>query len=74
MIYDLSHSTDAVFNVTKVVDNAHESAITCMTTGKDYDNTWFVTGSHDCTVKLWSIDGALLRKFDGFTYISYQFL
>ncbi len=35
--------------------------------GKDADNSWLITGSIDRVVKLWSLDGNLIQRFDGFS-------
>ena len=37
-----------------------------MVYGKDADNSWLMTGSIDRVVKLWSLDGNLIQRFDGF--------
>ncbi|KAJ3217607.1 hypothetical protein HDU67_007549 [Dinochytrium kinnereticum] len=49
------------------ITNAHDAAISCMVFGKDADNSWLITGSFDRVVKLWSLDGNLLQRFDGFS-------
>ena len=67
VIYEQAHSADTVLAVSHTIKNAHDAAITSLTTGKDADNTWLITGSYDCVVKLWSMDGILLRRFEGFT-------
>lgn len=38
-----------------------------MVYGKDADNSWLMTGSIDRVVKLWSLDGNLIQRFDGFS-------
>ncbi|KAJ3139429.1 hypothetical protein HK101_003641 [Irineochytrium annulatum] len=66
VIYDIPHHGDLRLKVSHVVQNAHDAAISCMVYGKDADNSWLITGSFDRTVKLWSLDGNLLQRFDGF--------
>ncbi|KAJ3091362.1 hypothetical protein HK102_000820 [Quaeritorhiza haematococci] len=66
IIYEISHHGDLKLRAANVIHNAHDAAITCMTYGKDADNSWLITGSHDRTVKLWSLDGSLLQRYDGF--------
>lgn len=41
VVYETLHSLDSEFIPTTVVNNAHDAAITCMTCGKDADNTWY---------------------------------
>lgn len=53
VIYDVAHHGDLKLKVSKVIKEAHESAITCMIFGKDADNSWLITGSFDRVVKLW---------------------
>ncbi|KAI9189142.1 hypothetical protein H9P43_000570 [Blastocladiella emersonii ATCC 22665] len=48
------------------IANAHDAGITCMTYAKDAENAWLITGSFDRCVKLWSLDGNCLQRFDGF--------
>jgi hypothetical protein len=38
-----------------------------MVYGKDADNSWLITGAIDRVVKLWSLDGNLIQRFDGFS-------
>lgn len=66
VIYDVAHHGDLKLKVIKVVKEAHESAITSMIFGKDADNSWLITGGFDRVVKLWSLDGSLIGRFDGF--------
>ncbi|KAJ3051739.1 hypothetical protein HK097_007248 [Rhizophlyctis rosea] len=66
MIYDIPHHGDLKLRVAHVISNAHDAAISCMVYGKDQDNSWLITGSFDRMVKLWSLDGNLLQRFDGF--------
>ncbi|KAJ3124143.1 hypothetical protein HK098_001370 [Nowakowskiella sp. JEL0407] len=67
IIYDSTHHGTLKVTVANVIYNAHDAAISCMVYGKDADNSWLITGSFDRTVKLWSLDGNLLQKFDGFS-------
>ncbi|KAI9091859.1 WD40-repeat-containing domain protein [Phlyctochytrium arcticum] len=65
VIYDIPHHGNLKLRVSNVVNNAHDAAISCMIFGKDADNSWLITGSFDRSVKLWSLDGNLLQRFDG---------
>ncbi|KAI9223453.1 quinon protein alcohol dehydrogenase-like superfamily [Blastocladiella britannica] len=65
VIYE-SPSHGAKVHVVQTIHEAHEAGITCMTYAKDAENAWLMTGSFDRTVKLWSLDGNCLQKFDGF--------
>jgi len=48
--------------------SAHESGITILKLARDNENnTWLLTGAFDKTVKVWSQDGQLMHKFDGFS-------
>ncbi|KAI9199249.1 WD40-repeat-containing domain protein [Polychytrium aggregatum] len=67
VIYDIPHHGDLKINVSHSICNAHDAAISCMVYGKDADNSWLITGAFDKIVKLWSLDGNLLQKFDGFS-------
>jgi WD40 repeat protein len=44
--------------------------------GKDADNSWLITGGFDRVVKLWSLDGSLIGRFDGFadTIVSFTYV
>ncbi|KAJ3240215.1 hypothetical protein HDU81_004352 [Chytriomyces hyalinus] len=66
VIYDIPHHGDLKMTASKTISNAHDAAISCMVFGKDADNSWLITGSFDRIVKLWSLDGNLLQRFDGF--------
>ncbi|KAJ3413079.1 hypothetical protein HDV05_008533 [Chytridiales sp. JEL 0842] len=67
VIYEFPHHGDQKLNVAQIIPNAHDAAISCMVYGKDADNSWLITGSFDRVVKLWSLDGNLLQRFDGFS-------
>eukprot|EP00057_Strongylocentrotus_purpuratus_P012638 XP_011667112.1 PREDICTED: uncharacterized protein LOC100891227 [Strongylocentrotus purpuratus] len=46
---------------------AHEAGISCLVLIRDSENnTWLVTGSFDKVVKIWSQDGKLTHRLDGF--------
>jgi len=47
---------------------AHDAGITSMLVEKDNieNNTWVVTGSFDKTLKIWTSDGKITQKLDGF--------
>ncbi|KAJ3011791.1 UNVERIFIED_CONTAM: hypothetical protein HDU68_001525 [Siphonaria sp. JEL0065] len=62
VIYDIPHHGDLKLKPVKTISNAHDAAISCMVYGKDADNRSF-----DRIVKLWSLDGNLLQRFDGFS-------
>ena len=56
---------DNSFRVTSIetckvvqVVNAHSDIVTCLTVAreKDYNLSWLITGSKDCTVKIWLLD------------------
>jgi WD40 repeat protein len=47
---------------------AHDAGITCLNVIKDYESQiWVVTGSFDKTVRIWSSDGKLVHRLEGFT-------
>ncbi|KAI8927284.1 quinon protein alcohol dehydrogenase-like superfamily [Entophlyctis helioformis] len=66
IIYDVPHHGDLKLRVSSTIRDAHDAAISCMVFGKDADNSWLITGSFDRVVKLWSLDGNLMQRFDGF--------
>jgi WD40 repeat protein len=66
VVMDIAHHGDLKIKVLKVIKDAHDSAITCMIFGKDADNSWLISGGFDRVVKLWSLDGSLIGRFDGF--------
>ncbi|KAI9348234.1 quinon protein alcohol dehydrogenase-like superfamily [Obelidium mucronatum] len=59
VIYDIPHHGDMKLKPVKTISNAHDAAISY--------NSWLITGSFDRIVKLWSLDGNLLQRFDGFS-------
>lgn len=67
IIYDVPHHGDLKLRVTNVIKESHDASISCMVYGKDADNSWLMTGSIDRVVKLWSLDGNLIQRFDGFS-------
>ncbi|KAJ3305098.1 hypothetical protein HDV03_002025 [Kappamyces sp. JEL0829] len=67
IIYDVPHHGDLKIRVTHSIKDAHDASISCMVYGKDADNSWLITGSIDRVVKLWSLDGNLIQRFDGFS-------
>ncbi|OAJ36383.1 hypothetical protein BDEG_20563 [Batrachochytrium dendrobatidis JEL423] len=67
IIYDVPHHGDLKLRVSSTIKEAHDAAISCMIFGKDADNSWLITGSFDRVVKLWSLDGNLMQRFDGFS-------
>lgn len=48
--------------------SAHDAGISCMLVEKDTmeNSTILITGSFDKTLKIWTNDGKLIHKFDGF--------
>ncbi|ORZ33212.1 quinon protein alcohol dehydrogenase-like superfamily [Catenaria anguillulae PL171] len=52
--------------VVQTINDAHEAGICCLSYAKDAENAWLMTGSFDRSVKLWSLDGNCLQRFDGF--------
>lgn len=47
---------------------AHDAGITTIVVARDNENnTWLFTGGFDKTVKVWSQDGQIMHKFDGFS-------
>jgi WD40 repeat protein len=69
IIYDVSHHGDLKLQPTRCIKDAHDAAISTLVYGKDADNSWLITGSFDRVVKLWSLDGNLMQRFDGFAQI-----
>ncbi|XP_031569624.1 uncharacterized protein LOC116304102, partial [Actinia tenebrosa] len=70
VIYDASFSyhTKSSLSVVSRISKAHEAGIICMCLARDNDNnTWILTGSFDKSVKVWSQDGQVMHKFDGFS-------
>lgn len=66
IIYNSPHPGDPKLKVIKQIENAHEAAITCLLYVKDGEACWLITGSFDCCVKVWSIDGNMIHRFDRF--------
>ncbi|KAJ3326052.1 hypothetical protein HDV06_002437 [Boothiomyces sp. JEL0866] len=66
IIYDVPHHGDLKLRVANSIKEAHDASISCMIFGKDADNSWLITGSIDRVVKLWSLDGNLMQRVDGF--------
>jgi WD40 repeat protein len=66
IIYESPHHGDLKLKAATTIKDAHDAAISCMIHGKDVDNSWLITGSVDRVVKLWSLDGNLIQRFDGF--------
>lgn len=68
VIYDVPHHGDLKLRVSHAIKDAHDASISCLVYGKDSDNSWLITGSIDRVVKIWSLDGNLIQRFDGFRY------
>jgi WD40 repeat protein len=69
VIYDVSHHGDLKLIPSRIIKDAHDAAISTLVYGKDADNSWLITGGYDRMVKLWSLDGNLMQRFDGFAQI-----
>lgn len=69
IIYDISHHGELRIFPTRKIKNCHDSAISTLVFGRDADNRWLISGAFDRVVKIWSLDGNLLHRFDGFTQI-----
>lgn len=67
IIYDSSYTGDKSMVPISINEQAHDAGISCLMLVKDNENnTWIVTGSFDKTVKIWSPDGKLVHKLEGF--------
>ncbi|KAI0216707.1 hypothetical protein LSAT2_031314 [Lamellibrachia satsuma] len=67
IIYDTSLTSDRMSPVV-TTPSAHEAGIICLLLVKDNENNmWVVTSSFDKTVRIWSMDGKLVHKLDGFS-------
>jgi WD40 repeat protein len=66
IIYETPHHGDLKLRAGNTIKDAHDAAITSMVFAKDADNSWLITGSIDHVVKLWSLDGNLIQRLDGF--------
>ncbi|XP_064651058.1 uncharacterized WD repeat-containing protein alr3466-like isoform X2 [Lineus longissimus] len=67
IIYDSSYTGDRSINPLYVNHQAHDAGISCLILAKDNENnTWVVTGSFDKCVKIWSMDGKLVHRLEGF--------
>ena len=68
VIYDCHYTGDE--SAIKFFKNkrAHDAGISSLIVEKDNieNNTWLVTGSFDKSLKIWTNDGKLVHKFDGF--------
>ena len=73
----MPHHGDKRVDIASVIHSAHDAAISAMIYAKDADNSWYdfkssyfriITGSFDRTVKVWSLDGNLLQRFE-FLYV-----
>ncbi|ELT89388.1 hypothetical protein CAPTEDRAFT_187404 [Capitella teleta] len=67
IIYDSSYTGDETMVPIVKNNNAHDAGISCLLLVKDNENnTWVVTGSFDKVVKIWSTDGKMVHKLEGF--------
>ena len=68
VIYDCQFAGKESANKYFKNSRAHEAGISCLNVEKDnHENTvWVFTGSFDKTCKVWTGDGKLIHKFDGF--------
>lgn len=71
IVYEsLSYPGARGLKVAMCIKEAHEAGITCLSVTRDSDNnTWLFTGSFDKTVKIWTPDGQIMHKFDGFSSV-----
>jgi len=70
IVYDLtfSYKGNKSLSVVTKVNKAHDAGIICMCLVHDSDNnTWVLTGAFDKVVKVWSQDGQVMHKFEGFS-------
>ncbi|KAF6030822.1 hypothetical protein EB796_010866 [Bugula neritina] len=66
IIYDSSYNGEKSMTPVHIHRNAHEAGICTLVISKDWDSTWIITGSFDKTVKIWSVDGKLIHRLEGF--------
>lgn len=66
IIYNAPSHSEMWLKVLFQIPKAHDAAICSMVYAKDAENSWIITGSFDRTVKLWSLEGVLLQKYDAF--------
>lgn len=70
IVYDstFSYKGNKSLSVVTKVPKAHDAGIICMCLARDSDNnTWVLSGAFDKVVKVWSQDGQVMHKFDGFS-------
>lgn len=68
IIYDTSYTGEKRMSPVVTTPTAHEAGIICLLLVKDNENNmWVVTSSFDKTVRIWSMDGKLVHKLDGFS-------
>ncbi|KAL9965739.1 hypothetical protein ACROYT_G029581 [Oculina patagonica] len=70
IVYDstFSYKGNKSLSVVTKVNKAHDAGIICMCLARDSDNnTWVLSGAFDKVVKVWSQDGQVMHKFDGFS-------
>lgn len=70
VVYDstFSYKGNKSLSVVTKVNKAHDAGIICMCLARDSDNnTWVLSGAFDKVVKVWSQDGQVMHKFDGFS-------
>ncbi|XP_074652528.1 uncharacterized protein LOC141906930 [Tubulanus polymorphus] len=67
IIYDSSYTGNRTIRPLYVNVQAHDAGISCLVLAKDNENNnWIVTGSFDKSVKIWSQDGKLVHRLEGF--------
>lgn len=70
IVYDstFSYKGNKSLSLVAKINKAHDAGIICMCLARDSDNnTWVLTGAFDKVVKVWSQDGQVMHKFDGFS-------
>ncbi|CAH3158443.1 unnamed protein product [Porites lobata] len=70
IVYDstFSYKGNKSLSVVTKLPKAHDAGIICMCLARDSDNnTWVLSGAFDKVVKVWSQDGQVMHKFDGFS-------
>ncbi|KAK2188036.1 hypothetical protein NP493_146g02006 [Ridgeia piscesae] len=68
IIYDTSYTGEKRMSPVIITPTAHDAGIICLLLVKDNENNmWVVTSSFDKSVRIWSMDGKLVHRLDGFS-------